>query len=119
VAFRSKLAGQRKVRETMPQLTLASEFPKATEDDWRERVAKTLKGRSFDSLVTETLDGIELQPLYRGAAEPAPVPRRGVAEPPWTIMQRVDIRMWRAPMPRRARIWRTEPAVSCWCGPVR
>jgi methylmalonyl-CoA mutase len=75
----------------MPQLTLASEFPKATEDDWRERVADTLKGRAFDSLVTETLDGIRLEPLYRGAAEPAPVPRRGVAEPPWTIMQRVDI----------------------------
>lgn len=75
----------------MPQLTLASEFPKATEDDWRERVAATLKGRSFDSLVTETLDGIRLQPLYQGPGEPAPVPRRGVAEPPWTIMQRVDI----------------------------
>lgn len=75
----------------MPQLTLASEFPKASEDDWRERAAATLKGRSFDSLVTETLDGIRLEPLYRGAAEPAPVPRRGAAEPPWTIAQRVDI----------------------------
>ena len=75
----------------MPQLTLASDFPKATEDDWLERVASTLKGRTFDSLVTETLDGIRLKPLYRGAAEPAPVPRRGAAEPPWTIMQRVDI----------------------------
>lgn len=74
----------------MPQLTLASDFPRATEDDWRERVAATLKGRSFDSLVTETLDGIRLQPLYRGAAEPAPISRH-VAEPPWTIMQRVDI----------------------------
>jgi methylmalonyl-CoA mutase len=75
----------------MPLLTLASEFPKATEDDWLERVAGTLKGRELDSLVTDTLDGIRLQPLYRGAAEPAPMPRRGVAEPPWTIMQRVDI----------------------------
>jgi methylmalonyl-CoA mutase len=90
MAFRSKLGGKRKVR-IMPQLTLASDFPKATEDDWLERVADTLKGRSFDSLVTETLDGIALQPLYRGAAEPAPVPRRGAAEPAWTIMQRVDI----------------------------
>jgi methylmalonyl-CoA mutase len=75
----------------MPQLKLASDFPKATEDDWLERVADTLKGRAFDSLVAETLDGIRLQPLYRGAAEPAPVPRRGAAEPPWKIMQRVDI----------------------------
>jgi methylmalonyl-CoA mutase len=77
----------------MPQLTLASDFPKASEDDWLERVADTLNGRSFDSLVSKTLDGIRLQPLYRGASEPAPMPRRAAAagEPPWTIMQRVDI----------------------------
>jgi methylmalonyl-CoA mutase len=75
----------------MPQLTLASDFPAATEDDWRERVANTLKGRSFDSLVSETLDGIRLQPLYRGADATVVVPRRGVTEPPWTVMQRVDI----------------------------
>ncbi|HUE45502.1 MAG TPA: methylmalonyl-CoA mutase family protein [Aestuariivirgaceae bacterium] len=75
----------------MPLLTLASDFSKATENDWRERVADTLKGRAFDSLVTETLDGLKLKPLYRGTAEPATVPRRGAAEPPWTIMQRIDI----------------------------
>jgi methylmalonyl-CoA mutase len=75
----------------MPQLTLASDFPAATEFDWRERVANTLKGRSFDSLVSETLDGIRLQPLYRGADATVVVPRRGVTDPPWTVMQRVDI----------------------------
>jgi methylmalonyl-CoA mutase len=75
----------------MPQLTLASDFPAASEDDWRKRVARTLKGRSFDSLVSETLDGIRLEPLYRGADAPAPVPRREATDPPWTVMQRVDI----------------------------
>jgi methylmalonyl-CoA mutase len=77
----------------MAQLTLASDFPKAREDDWLERVAKSLRGRAFDSLVSETLDGIALQPLYRGATEPAPVRTRvpGLGEPPWTILQRLDI----------------------------
>ncbi|MFW6077401.1 MAG: methylmalonyl-CoA mutase family protein, partial [Hyphomicrobiales bacterium] len=75
----------------MPQLTLASDFPGATEDDWLERVARTLKGRSVDSLESETLDGIRLKPVYRGVTDPGPVPRRAVGDPPWTIMQRVDI----------------------------
>ena len=77
----------------MSQLSLASDFHRATEDDWRARVAKSLKGRSFDSLVSKALDRIELQPLYRGASAPAPVLRRTpvAGAPPWTIMQRVDI----------------------------
>ena len=77
----------------MPQPTLASSFPQASEADWLKRVAETLKGRPFDSLVSETLDGIKLKPLYRGSTAPAPVQRRAarIGEPPWTIMQRVDI----------------------------
>jgi methylmalonyl-CoA mutase len=77
----------------MPQLSLASDFPKATEDDWRALVEKSLKGRPWDSLVSITLDGIGLQPLYRGAAAPAPVLRREpvAGAPPWSIMQRLDI----------------------------
>jgi methylmalonyl-CoA mutase len=75
----------------MPQLTLASDFPAASEDDWRKRVARTLKGRSFDNLVSETLDGIRLEPLYRGADAPVALPRREATDPPWTVMQRVDI----------------------------
>lgn len=74
-------------------LTLASDFPKASEDDWIRRVEESLKGRPFDSLVSRTFDGIDLQPLYRGAAVPAPVLRRAIPEgaPPWTVMQRVDM----------------------------
>ena len=74
-------------------LALASDFPKASEGDWLERVAETLKGRSFDSLVSETLDGIKLKPLYHGTAAPAPFPRRlpVAGARPWTLMQRLDI----------------------------
>jgi methylmalonyl-CoA mutase len=77
----------------MAQLTLVSDFPRASEEDWLKRVAETLKGRPLDSLVSETLDGIRLQPLYRGAAQPVPMPHRvpGSGAAPWTILQRVDI----------------------------
>ncbi|MRX73142.1 hypothetical protein GJU40_13415 [Bacillus lacus] len=35
-----------------------------TEEAWRTEVEKTLKGKSADSLVTSTYEGITLQPLY-------------------------------------------------------
>jgi len=38
------------------------------ETSWRAAVAKVLKGADFDTLVTHSLDGIALQPLYPGAA---------------------------------------------------
>lgn len=74
-------------------LTLASDFPSASEDDWLKRVDGSLNGRSFDSLVSRTLDGIDLKPLYPGAAIPAQVLRRAPPKgaPPWTVMQRVNI----------------------------
>lgn len=43
-----------------------NEFPSASREQWRELVDAVLAktGASFDSLVTRTYDGIELQPLY-------------------------------------------------------
>jgi methylmalonyl-CoA mutase len=43
-----------------------NEFPSASREQWRELVDAVLgkTGASFDSLVTRTYDGIELQPLY-------------------------------------------------------
>lgn len=77
----------------MSDLNLASEFPPASEDDWLRRVAETLRGRPFDSLVSQTLDSIKVKPLYRGAAAAAPVQRPApcAGERPWTIVQRVDL----------------------------
>ncbi len=71
-------------------LTLAGEFPPATEADWRKLVEAALKGASFDKrLVSATYDGLRVEPLYARAAGATPVAGRkpGAA---WTVMQRID-----------------------------
>lgn len=40
------------------------EFPKPTYDEWKEQAIKALKGKPFESLFTNTFEGITLQPLY-------------------------------------------------------
>ena len=46
-------------------LKLASEFPSADYAAWRTLAEEALKGASFEKkLVTKTLDGFALQPLY-------------------------------------------------------
>lgn len=46
-------------------LTLASDFPAPTRDDWLEAVGKALRGADFDkTLVSATDDDITIQPLY-------------------------------------------------------
>jgi methylmalonyl-CoA mutase len=72
------------------QLTLASEFPTTSEADWRKLVEAALKGASFEKrLVSQTYDGLQIQPLYPRAAGAEPVVGRAPGTP-WTIMQRVD-----------------------------
>lgn len=39
-------------------------FPQTSYEDWEVEALKALKGKSFETLVTETLEGIKLQPLY-------------------------------------------------------
>ena len=39
-------------------------FPAATREAWLELVKETLAGKPFSTLITTTLDGIEIQPLY-------------------------------------------------------
>lgn len=56
--------------ENLEQLTaeksLFCEFPIPTSQQWREVVDKTLKGAKFEEkLVTNTYEGIPLQPIYR------------------------------------------------------
>ncbi len=59
--------------------TLSAEFPAATHDAWMALVAKVLKGADFNKrLVTRTLDGLSINPLYTrtdalpGAASASP-----------------------------------------------
>jgi methylmalonyl-CoA mutase len=71
-------------------LSLAAEFPATDAAEWRKLVDAALKGASFDKrLVSQTYDGLRIEPLYPRAAGVAPVAGRP-AGAPWTIMQRVD-----------------------------
>src|SRR5580704_8462929 len=72
------------------ELPLATEFPPTTQAEWRKLVEAALKGASFEKrLVTQTYDGLRVEPLYPRASGVNPVVGRtpGAA---WTLMQRVD-----------------------------
>ena len=71
-------------------LALAAEFPPTSQAEWRKLVEAALKGASFEKrLVSQTYDGLRVEPLYPRAAGAKPVAGRtpGAA---WTIMQRID-----------------------------
>src|SRR5262245_50257408 len=70
-------------------LRLASEFPPATQDDWKKLVDGVLKGAPFEKLVGKTYDGIRINPIYSRARGAAAVAGRAAATP-WQIMQRID-----------------------------
>lgn len=71
-------------------LPLAAEFPPATEAEWRKLVDGALKGASFEKrLVSQTYDGLRVEPLYPRATGAGPVAGRAPGAP-WALMQRVD-----------------------------
>src|SRR5690625_530806 len=39
-------------------------FGRITDKQWREAVKASLRGESLDSLVTKSVEGIDIQPLY-------------------------------------------------------
>jgi methylmalonyl-CoA mutase len=71
-------------------LALAAEFPATDAAEWRKLVDTALKGASFDKrLVSQTYDGLRIEPLYPRAKNATPVAGRAPAAA-WTVMQRVD-----------------------------
>jgi methylmalonyl-CoA mutase len=71
-------------------LTLASEFPPATRDQWMALVDGVLKGAPFDKkLVSTTYDGLRIAPLYARRADAQPLAGRAPGAP-WQVMARVD-----------------------------
>ena len=54
---------------------------------WRGRVSTVLKGKSVDSLRSQTYDAIPVAPLYEAARASTPVAR---AASGWSAMQRID-----------------------------
>lgn len=71
----------------MNDLTFASEFPTATEQDWRRLVDGVLKGRAFETLTSRSRDGLPIAPLYARAPDAQPLAGRSG---PWQIAQRID-----------------------------
>jgi len=71
------------------ELALASEFPPATREQWRKLVAEAVKDASFESLISETYDGVRIEPLGPRKSQAEPVIGRKPGAP-WAIMQRVD-----------------------------
>lgn len=68
----------------------AAAFPATDRDIWLKLVARALKGASFDeALVSDTDDGIAIEPLYERLGEASPLLRRQLGRP-WTITQRMD-----------------------------
>ena len=71
-------------------LPLAAEFPPTSEAEWRKLVEAALKGASFDKrLVSQTYDGLRIEPLYPRAAGAKPVAGRAPGAA-WALMQRID-----------------------------
>lgn len=51
--------------ELPKSINLKTDFPAPTFEDWKEKVIIDLKGASYEKkLVTKTIEGIELQPIY-------------------------------------------------------
>ncbi len=73
----------------MSDLSLAGEFPPTSEAEWRKLVEAALKGASFEKrLVSQTYDGLRVEPLYPRAVHASPV--AGRAAVPWQVLARVD-----------------------------
>jgi len=72
-------------------LSLASEFPAATREQWLKLVDAVLKGAPFDDkLVSITHDGLRIAPLYQRDAAAMPIAGRPPGMP-WQIVQRIDL----------------------------
>ena len=65
---------------------VANLFPAYTEADWRRAAEVALKGASLETLVSETADGVRIEPVY----PPAEGPRATRPGGPWQIIARLD-----------------------------
>ncbi|MEA2833672.1 MAG: methylmalonyl-CoA mutase [Methylobacteriaceae bacterium] len=70
-------------------MPFADAFPPAEKAQWRKLVDGVLKGKSFETLVSNTYDDIAIAPLYSRASAEAPRALR-VAPGPWAVVLRID-----------------------------
>ncbi len=71
----------------LTQLPYLDAHPVSDEETWRDRVSTVLKGKSADSLRSQTYDAIPIAPLYEAARASVPVARPASG---WAVMQRID-----------------------------
>src|SRR5262245_23233322 len=71
-------------------LSLGSEFPSRTCDDWLKLVSAALRGAAFEKLVARTDDGLRIEPLYRGDQDAKPVAARAPGAA-WQVLQRIEL----------------------------
>lgn len=72
----------------MAQKDLTSDFTAPSKEQWLEKIKKDLRGKDFDSLISHTADGIEVQPAYTSAdLKPAAQPFRENLK--WDTVQEV------------------------------
>jgi len=65
-----------------------TDFPPASEADWRALVAKTLGEKPYEGLVSSTVEGLRISPLYAPVEKPASAAfqyRPFDAERPWDL----------------------------------
>src|SRR5699024_44958 len=73
-------------------------FPRVDDAKWREVAEASLRGLPFEKLITKTLEGIDIEPLYTKESfdkqyadkhdEMLKTIRKGIGSPNWTIAQR-------------------------------
>jgi methylmalonyl-CoA mutase len=65
---------------------VANLFPAYTGADWRKAAEAALKSVSLETLVSETADGVRIDPVYRPAEGPRAIRPGG----PWRVIARLD-----------------------------
>jgi methylmalonyl-CoA mutase len=65
---------------------VAELFPAYTEADWRRAAEAALKSGNLEALVSETADGVRIEPVYPPAEGPRAIRPGG----PWRIIARLD-----------------------------
>ena len=70
-------------------IELAGGFSAVDEADWMEAAEAALKGRAFDRLRSHTIDGLPIEPIYRGRRDASALAGRA-AGMPWTVVARVE-----------------------------
>jgi methylmalonyl-CoA mutase len=72
---------------------LTEGFERPTREQWLALTARSLKGAAFETLVSRTSDGLEIQPLYSAEDSPARIAANfgePAGEGPWDIRARID-----------------------------